>query len=99
MGREVTRQEAGEEGLIITVAGKCNRGKTTVARFIEEALRREGFVDVTVYDDPRDSIPNKASIDQRIEATKKRTVYIETVQLKARLSRGIEPGEVPIAED
>jgi len=80
MGRELTKSEADSNGLIIQIIGKPNRGKTTVARLIEEMLRREGFVDVSVYDDPRDSVPNKDSIEKRVEATKQRVIYIETVQ-------------------
>ena len=85
MGREITKAEAEENGLVITVYGKPNRGKTTVARLIEESLRKEGFVDVSVYDDPRDSTPDKAPIQERVEATKQRTIVIETTQIKARV--------------
>lgn len=81
MGREMTKSEAETNGLVITVAGAHNRGKTTVARLIEEMLRKEGFVDVSVYDDPRDSVPDKAPIEARVEATKQRVIYIETAPI------------------
>ncbi len=103
MGREFTKVEADTNGLIITIAGRSGRGKTTVARFIEEMLRREGFLDVTVFDDPADSTPDKLPIDKRVAATKERIIVIETVMTKAlpdgSYRRTIAPGEVPTAED
>lgn len=99
MGREAERTKALDSGLVITVHAKANRGKTTIARLIEEMLRQEGFSDVVVADDPRDSTPGKAPIQERVEATKKRPVFIETQQLRAREPRTIIPGEVPMAED
>lgn len=80
MGKEVTKAEAYNSGLIITVAGKAARGKTTVARLIEETLRREGFSDVTVYDDLGDT-PGKPPIEVRVEKTKEQVIIIETEQL------------------
>lgn len=85
MGRELTKTEAEIDGLIITIAGRSNRGKTTVARLIEETLRKEGFEDVTVFDDLADSVPNKEPIEKRVETNKKRVICIETVLLPAAL--------------
>jgi len=81
MGREITKAEALMSGLTITITGRSNRGKTTVARLIEEMLRKEGFVDVSVYDDPADSVPDKLPREQRIAAAKERVTVIETVLL------------------
>jgi uridine kinase len=83
MGRELTKVEAEKDGLIITISARSNKGKTTVARLIEEMLRKEGFIDVSVFDDPHDSVPDKESIEKRVEAAKQRVVYIETIQLAA----------------
>lgn len=105
MGRELTKVEAEKDGLIISVVGRANKGKTTVARLIEEMLRKEGFVDVSVFDDPNDSVPNKDPIEQRVAAAKQRVIYIETIELKVPYvqsspgPRTIAPGEVPMAED
>lgn len=76
----MTVDEAKVNGLIIQVSGKANTGKTTVARLIEETLRKEGFTDVTVYDDTKDSSPDKEPIQVRAEKTKQRVVVIETVR-------------------
>lgn len=82
MGQELTKAEAERDGLIITIAGKPNKGKTTVARLIEEMLRKEGFVDVSVFDDPTDSTTDKEPIEKRVEATKQRVICIQTETIK-----------------
>jgi len=101
MGKEVTKTEASENGIIITVAGRPQRGKAAVARFIEAALRREGFTDVSVYNDLGEAPPQAAVTDKH----KNQVVVIETLQIPnivtGRMSTKttIEPGEVPMAED
>ena len=86
--RVIAKEEvdkAARDGLVITIAGAPNRGKTTVARLIEEALRKEGFEAVFV-DDPGDETPGKAPIEERVAAMKKRPIVIQTFQLKRHVA-------------
>lgn len=60
----------------ITVVAGPNRGKTTIAAIIADALSAWGFTDVCLIDVPSPAPEVKEPIAQRIEATKKRPVEI-----------------------
>lgn len=93
----MTKDQISQTGLVITVTGLPNRGKTTVARLIEETLRTEGFEKVYVKD--IDETPDKENIQLRVQATKKRPVFIEVQQANRVPTMSIKPGEIPMSED
>lgn len=85
------------EELIVTVTGLPNTGKTSVARIIEEALKENGFQNVSVKD--QDPTPGKEGIVKRIQKTKKRKVRIEARKLDAQsllteVDQAISAGEL-----
>lgn len=62
--------------VIITIAAGPNKGKTTIARIVEAALRDNGFTNIEVQDQPQSDAP-KEPIAQRFEAAKKRPIKIK----------------------
>lgn len=60
---------------VYVVAG-ANRGKTTIAAIIKEALEAKGFADVHLIDLPQSS-EDKEPITRRFEAAKLRRVEIQ----------------------
>lgn len=69
------RKRAMDKVRILIVAGP-NRGKTTIAAVIKEALTNWGFTDVSLVDIPSEAPEAKEPISQRLEATKRRPVEI-----------------------
>jgi hypothetical protein len=74
----------------VTITAGPNRGKTTIASIIRDALVSAGFKDVEIYD-PIESKEPKEPVTKRFEATKRRPVRIlvnttgdmtKTVELK-----------------
>lgn len=62
---------------VLVVAGP-NKGKTTIAHIIKEALEAHGFEKIELMD-LKVSSDNKEPIAQRLEAAKKRLVEIRVV--------------------
>ena len=63
------------DGLTITIEGKHDRGKTTTARLIEEALKEAGYTYVRVVDVP--PIEDKDRWWDRFQKTRERLVVIK----------------------
>lgn len=63
----------------ITVVAGPDRGKTTIASIIKDALTAWGFIDVRLVDIPSQAPEVKEPIAQRVEAAKKRPVEIQVV--------------------
>lgn len=61
---------------IIITAGP-NRGKTTIASIIKDALVSWGFTDVRLVDIPASAPEGKEPIAQRAEAAKRRPIEIQ----------------------
>ncbi len=64
---------------VYVVAGP-NKGKTTIAHIIKGALEEHDFKKVAIQDTKTSGEP-KEPIEQRVQATKERPVYIEVVSV------------------
>lgn len=62
----------------IQIIAGPNRGKTTIAAIIKEALQERGFTDVKVFDIPPSS-NDKEPIAKRVAAAQARPVEIQVV--------------------
>lgn len=69
----------------ILVIGKTNSGKTTIAHVIKNALKEEGFKDISLTDTP--PTEGKMPIEMRVEAAKNRPIEIEVISVN-RISMG-----------
>lgn len=71
-----------DEVRIVVVSGP-NRGKTTIASIIKDALTAWGFTDVSLVDIEPQAPETKEPISQRVEAAKKRPVRIRVVMVSS----------------
>lgn len=67
------------ERVRVLVVAYPNKGKTTIASIIKEALESWGFEKVVLKDIPSSPPEMKRPIHERIEATKRRPVEIEVI--------------------
>lgn len=78
----------------IFVVAEANKGKTTIASIIQDALAEQGFTKISIRDIPA-SNEAKQPIEQRIEAARARPIEIVVVNASPTTDFPSSLGDAP----